>query len=76
MRNLEDGLWYRAQSPMGVVNEGRWTVKQEQGGEGQEVVLEVVQEVECSLVLRAVVKGRVESSIRQIHGSLVASLGA
>lgn len=73
MVDLHDGLWYRARSPMGVVNEGLWTVDED--GEGN-LVLAVELEADCNLMLKAVVKSQVEISTKQIHKALLENLKA
>lgn len=65
--DLEDGLWYYATSPMGVTNTAVWEVKE--AGNGLE--LRVTLQVECSVMLKSVVKGQVTSSVQQIHKTLV-----
>jgi hypothetical protein len=64
--DLVDGLWCRATSAMGVVNEGLWTV--EEGPSGLE--LKVSMQVECNVMLRALVKGHVQSGAEEIHKNL------
>lgn len=67
MVNLADGLWYHAASPMGVINEGLWEVKEGAGG----LELLVTIQVECNMVLKPIVKGQVKTSAEQIHKALV-----
>lgn len=55
--DLVDGLWYRAKSAMGVVNEGLWTVEERPDG----LQLCVNIQVECNI----------ESGAEQIHKNLV-----
>ncbi|KAH8757265.1 hypothetical protein F5883DRAFT_428950, partial [Diaporthe sp. PMI_573] len=65
--DLADGLWYRASSAMGVVNEGLWTV--EKGPDGLD--LKVSIQVECNAMLKGLVKGQVQSGAEQIHKNLL-----
>lgn len=66
--DLVDGLWYRASSAMGVVNEGLWTV--EAGPDGLE--LKVSIQVECNAMLKGLVKGQVQSGAEGISKNLLA----
>lgn len=68
--NLKDGLWYWASSPMGVNNEGLWTVQE--GANGLELLVSV--QIDCNMVLKPVVKGQVQSSSEEIHRNLVAAM--
>lgn len=65
--NLNDGLWYWASSPMGVQNEGLWTVKD--GANGLELAVSV--QVDCNMMLKPVVKGQVQSGSEEIHKNMV-----
>lgn len=66
--DLVDGIWYRASSAMGVVNEGLWTVEEGSGG----LELRVSIQVECNAMLKGLVKGQVQSGAEQIHKNLIA----
>lgn len=66
--DLADGIWYRASSAMGVVNEGLWTVEEGSGG----LELRVNIQVECNAMLKGLVKGQVQSGAEQIHKNLLA----
>lgn len=68
--DLVDGLWYRASSAMGVVNEGLWTV--EEGPGGLELCASI--QVECNAMLKGLVKGQVQSGAEQIHKNLLAAM--
>ncbi|KAG6358043.1 hypothetical protein INS49_013927 [Diaporthe citri] len=66
--DLVDGIWYRASSAMGVVNEGLWTVEEGPGG----LELRVNIQVDCNAMLKGLVKGQVQSGVEQIHKNLLA----
>lgn len=68
--DLEDGLWYWASSPMGVTNEGLWSVRE--GANGLELLVSV--QVDCNMMLKPVVKGQVQSASEEIHKNLVAAM--
>lgn len=68
--DLADGLWYRASSAMGVINEGLWTV--EEGSDGLQ--LKVSIHVDCNMMLKGLVKGQVQSGAEQIHKNLLAAM--
>lgn len=68
--DLVDGLWYRASSAMGVVNEGLWTV--DEGPDGLQ--LKVSIQIDCNMMLKGLVKGQVQSGAEQIHKNLLASM--
>lgn len=68
--DLVDGLWYRASSAMGVVNEGLWTI--EEGSGGLELCVSI--QVECNAMLKGLVKGQVQSGAEQIHKNLLAAM--
>lgn len=64
--NLEQGLWTRVNSPMGVSLETAWTVKEGESGGG---VLELHQDIviSCSKVLVGTVKGNIEANRGGVH---------
>ncbi|KAI1461737.1 hypothetical protein F4805DRAFT_453616 [Annulohypoxylon moriforme] len=68
-----DGLWVRIRSPLAVVMETRWTVKER---EGEEEGLELVEDVEisCSKLLLAIVKAQVDNNWRGIHSNFIKKL--
>ncbi|KAL1862900.1 hypothetical protein Daus18300_008230 [Diaporthe australafricana] len=66
--DLVDGLWYRAKSAMGVLNEGLWTI--EEGPDGLQLCVNI--QVECNMALKGLVKGQVQSGAEQIHKNLLA----
>lgn len=66
--DLVDGIWYRATSAMGVVNEGLWKV--EGGSGGLELLMSI--QVECNMMLKELVKGQFQSGTEQIYKNLLA----
>ncbi|KAI1852306.1 hypothetical protein JX266_002484 [Neoarthrinium moseri] len=68
--DFADGVWVRIRSPMGVVMETTWIVRE---GEGQ---LELVEDVHisCNRMLMGIVKGSVEGNWRKIHEKIVARM--
>ncbi|KAI0102330.1 hypothetical protein F4776DRAFT_648776 [Hypoxylon sp. NC0597] len=72
--DLKDGLWVRIRSPLAVVMETKWTIRERKGGEGEEEGgLELVEEVDitCSKLLLAIVKAQVDNNWKGIHGKIV-----
>ncbi|KAI0482621.1 hypothetical protein GGR56DRAFT_620825 [Xylariaceae sp. FL0804] len=71
--NFADGLWVRIRSPMGVVMETTWTIKEKDGGGGG---LELVEDIDiaCSRLLLGIVRGQVENNWRGIHERLIAKM--
>lgn len=75
--NFKDGLWVRIRSPLSVVMETRWSIKEaEEGEEGEG--LQLVEEVDlsCSKLLISMVKAQVENNWKGIHGKIVDRLVA
>ncbi|KAI0898634.1 hypothetical protein F4806DRAFT_459079 [Annulohypoxylon nitens] len=76
--DLKDGLWVRIHSPLAVVMETKWTVRErEAGAEGEgDGGLELVEDVEisCSKLLLSIVKGQVENNWRGIHDNIIKKL--
>lgn len=60
-------MYYFANSPMGVTNEGHWQVKE--AGGGLELCAAIF--VECTTVLKPVVKGQVESATKEIGDAML-----
>ncbi|KEZ44566.1 Uncharacterized protein SAPIO_CDS3597 [Scedosporium apiospermum] len=71
--DLEKGMFVRLRSPLSVVMETVWEVREVEGGGGG---LELVEEVtiSCSRLLVAVIKGQCEGNWKGIHGNLVAKM--
>ncbi|KAI0137032.1 hypothetical protein BJ170DRAFT_604249 [Xylariales sp. AK1849] len=67
--DFEEGLWVRIRSPMGVVMETTWVVR-EKGGPGE---LELVEDVKisCTRLLLGIVKSQVDGNWRKIHEKIV-----
>ncbi|KAI1338632.1 hypothetical protein F5Y15DRAFT_416854 [Xylariaceae sp. FL0016] len=68
--DFADGLWVRIRSPMGVVMETKWFVREKkEGGGGLELVEDV--DVSCTKLLLGIVKGQVENNWKGIHERIV-----
>ncbi|KAF2968745.1 hypothetical protein GQX73_g4846 [Xylaria multiplex] len=65
-----EGIWVRIHSPMGVVMETRWSVRESNGA------LELVEDVliNCSRLVMGIVKGQVENNWRGIHKQIIDKL--
>lgn len=84
--DFKDGLWVRIRSPLSVVMETRWTIRERKSagdngegegeGEGEEGGLELVEDVtiSCSKLLLGIVKGQVDNNWREIHRKIAARL--
>jgi hypothetical protein len=70
--DLEGGVFVRLHSPLSVLMETVWSVRDAEGG-GLELVEDVV--ISCSRLLVGVVKGQCESNWKGIHGNVVKKLG-
>lgn len=59
--NIEHGVFSRVKSPLGVVIDTRWEIKEVEGGK-----LDLVQaaEISCSMPLMSLVKGRCEAGCK------------
>ncbi|KAI1369240.1 hypothetical protein F5Y08DRAFT_334652 [Xylaria arbuscula] len=68
-----EGTWVRIKSPMGVVMETRWSIRENDEKEG---ILELVEDVfiNCSRLVMGIVKGQVENNWRGIHKKLIDKL--
>ncbi|GAW19927.1 hypothetical protein ANO14919_094200 [Xylariales sp. No.14919] len=66
----DDGMWVRIHSPMGVVMETHWSVREKNGA------LELVEDVliNCSRLVMGIVKGQVENNWRGIHKQIIDKL--
>lgn len=67
-----DGLWYQATSPMSVINKATWEVKE--GASGLELHASIL--VECSMVLKPIVKGQVQSNTNELLKLLLEAMKA
>lgn len=76
MVDFADGLWVRVRSPMAVVMETTWTVREKSGGEKEGEGLELVEEVyvSCNRMLMGIVKSSVEANWQKIHDKIVARM--
>lgn len=72
MVDFADGLWVRVRSPMAVVMETTWTVREKSGSDEKEG-LELVEEVyvSCNRMLMGIVKSSVEANWQKIHDKIV-----
>lgn len=70
MVNLERGVFVRLRSPLSIVMETVWEVREVEGGDGE---LEVVEEsvISCSRFLAGIVKGQCEANWKAIHEKLL-----
>ncbi|KKY35442.1 hypothetical protein UCDDA912_g04574 [Diaporthe ampelina] len=69
--NIEYGVFSRVKSPLGVVINTRWDIK-----EGDDGKLDLVQaaEISCSKPLMSLVKGRCEAGWGKIHAKMLERL--
>ncbi|KAI0401249.1 hypothetical protein F4802DRAFT_436436 [Xylaria palmicola] len=69
-----EGTWVRIRSPLGVVMETTWSVRESEGGEG--AGLELVEDVliNCSRLVMGIVKGQVENNWKGIHDKIIGKL--
>ncbi|KAI1178707.1 hypothetical protein F4777DRAFT_536460 [Nemania sp. FL0916] len=71
------GIWVRIRSPLGVVMETMWSIREtstSSGGEGEglELVEDVV--INCSRLVMGIVKGQVENNWKGIHTQIIDKL--
>jgi hypothetical protein len=71
--NVADGLFVRIQSPMSIVMESVFSIKD--GGDGKLEMWEVVN-IACSRLLIGVIKGQCEGNWKSIHQNMLAVLKA
>lgn len=67
--DLEDGLFVRLESPLSVVMETVWCVREREDGQGLELVEDVI--IKCSRLLIGIVKGTCEAGWKDIHKKMV-----
>ncbi|KAI1106658.1 hypothetical protein F4804DRAFT_300100 [Jackrogersella minutella] len=69
--DLREGLWVRIRSPLAIVMETQWTIREADDG-----ALELVEDVEisCSKLLLGIVRGQVDANWKGIHAKIVARL--
>jgi hypothetical protein len=70
------GTWVRIRSPMSVVMETNWTVREKEGNGDGDSGLELVEDVEinCSRLVMGIVKGQVENNWKGIHKLIIDKL--
>ncbi|PKS06456.1 hypothetical protein jhhlp_007204 [Lomentospora prolificans] len=68
--DLEKGMFVRLRSPLGVVMETIWEVREAKEGGGLELLEEVT--ISCSRLLVGVIKGQCEGNWKGIHEKMVA----
>ncbi|KAL1848856.1 hypothetical protein Daus18300_013468 [Diaporthe australafricana] len=69
--NIEHGVFSRVKSPLGVVIDTRWEIKE---GEGGKFDLVQAAEIKCSKLLMSLVKGRCEAGWGKIHTKMLQRL--
>ena len=69
---IGEGVFVRIRSPMGVVMETFWRVRDGEQGEGLVLVEDVT--IRCSRLLVGIVRGQCEGNWRGIHGKVVERL--
>lgn len=71
-----EGLWVRIRSPLSVVMETNWIVREQKKSAGGR--LELVEDVtiSCSRLLLGIVKGQVEGNWKGIHDKIIGRLVA
>ncbi|KAI1122398.1 mediator complex subunit MED14 [Nemania abortiva] len=69
----DEGTWVRIRSPLGVVMETRWSIREKNEGGG---VLELVEDIviNCSRLVMGIVKGQVDNNWKGIHKKLIDKL--
>lgn len=67
-----DGIWVRIRSPMAVVMETTWIVRESSGGDTLELAEEV--KVSCNRMLMGIVRSSVEANWQKIHEKIVAQM--
>jgi hypothetical protein len=70
--NIERGVFVRIRSPLSVVMESVWEIREKSGPEDLELVEDIV--ISCSRLLMGTVKGTCESGWQGIHEKMVAYL--
>lgn len=82
----DEGTWVRIRSPLGVVMETRWSIRERgsskggkggKEGEGEDGgTLELVEDVviNCSRLVMGIVKGQVENNWKGIHDQIIDKL--
>lgn len=72
-----EGTWVRIRSPLGVVMETRWSIRERRKGEEEDgATLELVEDVviNCSRLVMGIVKGQVENNWKGIHKQIIDKL--
>lgn len=72
--DVDTGLFVRVKSPMGIIIDTLWEVKEGEGSQGLELTENVT--VTCSRFLVGAVKGQCESGWKQMHAKLLERLKA
>lgn len=72
--DLADGLHVRLRSPLSIVMDTVWTIREKEGAEGAQ--LELVEDItiRCSRLLVGLVKSQCESGWAKIHAKMLARL--
>ncbi|KAI1394240.1 uncharacterized protein F4822DRAFT_42697 [Hypoxylon trugodes] len=77
--DFKEGVWVRIRSPLAVVMETKWSIRERRKGKGdesEEGELDLVEEVEitCSKLLLSIVKAQVDNGWKRIHGKIIERL--
>lgn len=67
--DLENGVFIRVHSPMGIVIETIWQISEVEGGNTHELVEDIT--IQCSRVLVGTVKSSCESGWKGVHGKML-----
>ncbi|PSR82733.1 hypothetical protein BD289DRAFT_437010 [Coniella lustricola] len=70
--DVERGLFCRIRSPLSIVMEALWEVREAEDGEGLEIVEEA--DIKCSRLLMGVVKSQTEQGAPKIHSKMLERL--
>ncbi|TRX97705.1 hypothetical protein FHL15_001460 [Xylaria flabelliformis] len=68
----EEGMWVRIHSPMGVILETKWSVREKKGDGKLELIEDVL--INCSRLVMGIVKGQCENNWPGIHKKIIEKL--
>lgn len=74
--DIQDGLFVRIRSPLSVVMDTVWEVREVPAQAGEVAGLELVENltIQCSRLLVGIVKGQCENGWGKIHAKMIARL--